>query len=174
MIYCPPTGDAMNLGLSSNAPAPGAMASAPKPPSLHWIAVLVLYIATIGLFGIIWAFVQAGFARKADPESKAMIYLGIAVALYVADVVLSMQRSSVAGIVGLAGGVFFLIAMYSIRDSIDLFYIQVVGIREGLSGILVFFLGPIYLQYHLCKLAKMNVTRNWARLLGRETAVMNA
>lgn len=145
----------MNLGLSNNAPTPGAMASAPKPPSLHWSVVLVLYIATLGLFGLVWAFVQAAFARKADPESKAMIYLAIAVALYVADVVLTMQHSSVAGIVGLAGGVFFLITMYSIRDSIDLFYIQVVGTREGLSGILVFFLGPIYLQYHLCKLAKM-------------------
>ena len=145
----------MNLGLSNNAPTPGAMASAPKPPSLHWSVVLVLYIATIGLFGLIWAFVQAGFARKADPESKAMIYLAITVALEVVNVVLTVQQSSVAGIVGLGGGIFFLIAMYSIRDSIDLFYIQVVGTREGLSGILVFFFGPIYLQYHLCRLAKM-------------------
>jgi len=145
----------MNFSLSNNAPTPAVMASAPKPPSLHWGVVLVLYIATLGLFGLIWAFVQAAFARKADPESKAMIYLAIAVALYVADVVLTLQQSSVANMVGLAGGVCFLIAMYSIRDSIDLFYIQVVGTRVGLNGILVFFLGPIYLQYHLYKLAQM-------------------
>jgi len=146
----------MNLSLnSSSAPDPGAVATAAKPPSLHWGIVLVLDVVTLGLFGLVWGFVEAAFARKTDPDSKALIYLAVSAVLYAGDFMLAFQGEPSARLVGLAGGISFLIAMYSIRDSIDLYYTQVHGIRQGLNGILVFFLGPIYLQYHLCKLAEM-------------------
>ncbi len=54
----------------------------PDPPNLHWGIAVLLGIVTCGLFGWVWAFVQALWVRKVRPESKGLIYLAIAVGLF--------------------------------------------------------------------------------------------
>ncbi|MGA0586964.1 DUF4339 domain-containing protein [Dyella sp. KRB-257] len=46
-------------------------AELPSPPSLHWGLVLLFTILTLGLFGVIWPFVQSNWVRKIDRHSHA-------------------------------------------------------------------------------------------------------
>src|SRR6266481_1856927 len=55
----------------------------PPPPSLHWGVLVLLGVLTCGLFGWVWAFIQAAWVKKVQPESKALIYYGISVGLLV-------------------------------------------------------------------------------------------
>src|SRR4051795_12596976 len=44
----------------------------PLPPNLHWAIVLVLSIVTVGIFWLIWLFVQAAWVKKVRAESRAI------------------------------------------------------------------------------------------------------
>src|SRR5215470_11336245 len=70
------------------AAAPGAYAAPavspyPAPPSLHWGIALLLTFVTCFIFGWVWLFIQAAWAKKVQPNSKALILFGSAVGLYV-------------------------------------------------------------------------------------------
>ena len=82
----------------------------PEPPSLHWGIVLALGFITCGLFGWVWAFVQAGFVKKVDPSSKALLYYALAVAGFVLAIVMNVSRQFVplAGLIQLTGTVLFI------------------------------------------------------------------
>src|ERR1700722_20395821 len=45
----------------------------PLPPNLHWSIVLILGILTRQLFNLIWALVQANWARKLSGDNKPMV-----------------------------------------------------------------------------------------------------
>src|SRR4029077_6656672 len=53
------------------------------PPALHWGILVLLGVLTCGLFGWVWAFIQAAWVKKIDPQSKALLYYGISVGLLV-------------------------------------------------------------------------------------------
>ena len=63
-------------GLSSSA----ARAALPAPPALHWSLVLLFGVLTLGVFWLIWLFVQANWVHKIDPQSKATLLLSIGIA----------------------------------------------------------------------------------------------
>ena len=72
------------------APAPKPMAAGPMPPSLHWVLVWLLGGITCGVFTLIWCFKQAGFVKKIDPSSKAVLLMTLAVVGQVAMVVVGL------------------------------------------------------------------------------------
>ena len=134
------------------------------PPRLHWAIVLLLTVATLGIFYIIWMFVQARWIKRIDPESNATSLLVICVVLELGGQILietsadGSGTSVAGGLLLLAGTVIGVVAFFSMRRSmLDYFNRQQPqGLR--LSAALTFFLGALYLQHHMTRIAKWKET----------------
>jgi len=131
------------------------------PPDLHWAVVLVLGITWI--FPLIWAFVQAGYARKIDHRSSAIacyivgcIFWVITMFMDFAIVASDSPDASLFGwafLFGMICGISYLIGNFSIRASMLEYYNSVEPIQLRLSGVMTFFFGMLYLQYHMSRIA---------------------
>ncbi|MGH9522532.1 MAG: DUF4339 domain-containing protein [Terriglobales bacterium] len=135
--------------------APSAMAAQPAnlPPKLHWAVVLVLGIVTVGIFVVIWLFVQAAWVRKVRPQSKAVFYLiGYVAAAFAAG---AFGREYFAGLLQIGGFVLYLIGVFSMRSDIEEHYATINPVGRTLSGIMTFFFAGIYFQYVLNEMREM-------------------
>jgi hypothetical protein len=151
--YAPPT-----------APPPlenAALGDAPRPPSLHWVLLLVLTLVTFGFFGIFWMFVQAWWVKKIDAKPKAIYVLALGLPI-------SFMLGFTAGITGdrsleflsnVVSWVTVIVAYFDMRAAIE------VRFGMNLSGILTFFFGLFYLQYHMRKIAHGEHQQAQGRLL---------
>lgn len=128
----------------------------PPPPGLHWAIVLVLDIITCGLFGWAWAIVQAVWVRKVQPDSKALLYIIIAIALFIASPTARFAASAVTfGLpLRLAGVVMWLVGIFSMKASIEEHFNSAEPIGLQLSAVMTFFFNVIYLQYHFSEIAQ--------------------
>ncbi len=149
------------------APAPQYMQGAPGtgivPPNLHWAIVLILCITWVFVF--IWGFVQAGYARKIDPNSSAIMAFVLWLGLSVADLVMNIQvvmsggqASQIGAVLGLAGLVCYYWGVFGIKKSMETYYNSVEPIQLQLSGVMTFFFGILYLQYHMSRIARWKST----------------
>ena len=142
-------------------PAMAGMAGAgPMPPSMHWALVLVLSIVTCGIFGIAWLFIQAGFVKKIDPQSKAMpMFLGYIAIILLSSVFLrgSMMALTLLPLIQLGAMVLFWIGAFGMRKSLVTYYNSVENCGLRLGPIMTFFFSVLYFQYHLARIA------NWKR-----------
>jgi hypothetical protein len=130
------------------------------PPSMHWALVLVLSLVTCGIFGIAWMFIQAGFVKKIDPQSKAMqMFLGYIALILLATVFLrgSLAALTILPLVQLAAMVIFWIGAFGMRKSLTTYYNTVENCGLRLGPIMTFFFSVLYFQYHLTRIA------NWKR-----------
>jgi hypothetical protein len=151
---------------------PGAPpVSGPMPPNLHWALVLVLGMIT-GLFTIVWIFLEAGFVKKVDPRSNAIMLLiaGILLPfgfLIVMGVVFAVNSSNAEALlpllllgipVILAAITCHIMAWFSMRRSLVTHYntIEPIGLR--LSGAMTFFFNVYYFQYHFSRIAQWKST----------------
>ena len=133
----------------------------PDPPSLHWGIVALLGLFTCGLFGIIWAFVQASFVKKIDPASKAMMYYGIAVALMFAAGVMNAgpEMRDFSTLVNLVGAGFWIYSAFTVRASLQAHYNSAEPMGLVLSPVMTFFFSVYYFQYHFTKMAELKKRR---------------
>jgi uncharacterized protein DUF4339 len=131
------------------------------PPSLHWGIVALLGLFTCGLFGIIWAFVQASFVKKIDPASKAVMYYGIGMALMFAAGGLSAvpQMKEFSSLVNLVGAGFWIYSAFNVRASLLKHYNSVEPIGLVLSPVMTFFFNVYYFQYHFTRMAELKKHR---------------
>ncbi len=128
-------------------------ADMPLPPNLHWGIVLALGIVTIGIFFAIWAFVQAVWVKKVRPENRALYYL----LGYVACIVIAVAIGSPGGaLFRLAAIILMIMAMFSMKADIEEYYSMLNPSGLQLSSVLTFFLGVIYLQYHLPEIRELS------------------
>jgi hypothetical protein len=155
-----------NIPVPAAAPAPAAAAPAqqispyPPPPNLHWGAVLALGIVTCGLFGWIWAIVEAAWMKKVQPNSKALLYWVIALVLFGIDVIFvaastaaqdySMRATGL--IFRLAGVVMWLVAAFSMKNSMEEHFTVAEPMGLSLSGVMTFFFNVYYFQYHFTQI----------------------
>jgi hypothetical protein len=128
----------------------------PPPPSLHWGIVLALDIFTCGLFGWAWIIVQAAWIKKVEPQSKALVYIIIAIALFFAGGATnaSHQVAAFGGLFSLAGLAIWLVGVFSMKASIEQHFNTVEPIGLQLSGVMTFFFNVIYFQYHFTEIAQ--------------------
>ena len=55
---------------------PGAMQPVGAiPPKMHWFLLLILGCLTGGILMWVWMFIQAGFAKRLDPNNKSSLWL---------------------------------------------------------------------------------------------------
>ncbi len=140
-------------------PAPpglNAVSNAPLPPGgLHWALLLLLVVVTFGIFGWIWSFIQANWVKKIDRESKAIIYFVIYIVSWMAGQALNIAREPLLALPAfLAALVFVLMGVFSMRASMQRYYNTVEQRGLRLSGVMTFFFGIIYLQYHLNRIVR--------------------
>lgn len=139
-----------------NAPVAAPAIEYPDPPNLHWGLVLVFGIFTLGLFNAAWGIVLSHWMRKVNPESKSLYYYYaygvLLVLIFFTSFGGSISGSQVAGFVGLlrfASFVISLIARYGLRGSLEQHFNTAEPMGLQLGGIMTFFFGDIYFQYHL-------------------------
>ena len=156
-----------NIPVPAAAPAPtqAAMAAAaaaqyPAPPSLHWGVVVLLGVLTCGLFGWVWAIVEANWMRKVQPTSKALVLWSIAVLLFLIDVILTavpdQGAKSLAVITRLGGAILWIAASFSMKNSMEEHYNSAEPMGLELNGVMTFFFNIYYFQYHF---TQINETR---------------
>lgn len=136
------------------------------PPNLHWIIAW--------LIAPIWAFVEASFVKKIDPQSKAMKMLAIwlisifgGLILYVPLLAMAVSRQSigmiaVAGLIlwagMIVGGICAIVGFFNMRKSLVNYYNTVEPMGLRLSGAMTFFFNVVYFQYHLSRIARWKQT----------------
>lgn len=131
----------------------------PRPPRLHWALVLLLTLVTLGLFFIVWMYVQAIWVRRIDPSSNAIRLLSIYVALVLIGQVLveSGGAGSSGAVTGtllvLAGSVVSIFGFFSMRRSMLQHFNQARPGSLKLSAALTLFVNVFYFQYHLTRIA---------------------
>jgi|HubBroStandDraft_1064217.scaffolds.fasta_scaffold48618_2 hypothetical protein len=139
--------------------APPVVRATPRPPRLHWGWVLALQFVTRGLFEWGWLIVQANWVRRVRGKSRAFPF-AIALAcllplliLYVVFMAVLMRllgaefQTGVAFMVGLwviSFVVLRLVTVYTLRAELQE---EPIGIPLG--GVMTFFFGTVYFQYHL-------------------------
>jgi hypothetical protein len=157
-------GSAPAYGAPAGYAAP-VVSQYPPPPSLHWGILVLLGVLTCGLFGWVWAFVQAAWVKKVDPESKALLYYGISVGL----LVLMFGAGFAEGMAGrpgaanggiflicrIAGGIMWVVAAFNMRSSIEDHYYSKEPIGLSLNGVMTFFFSIYYFQYHFTRINEM-------------------
>jgi hypothetical protein len=145
--------------------AAAAVSQYPPPPSLHWGILILLGVLTCGIFGWVWAFIQAAWVKKVQPESKALLYYGIAVGLFV----LMFGGAFMAGLQGqagagrepvfllfrLGGAIMWLVAAFNMRSSIEDHFNSAEPIGLSLNGVMTFFFSIYYFQYHFTRINEM-------------------
>src|SRR5215831_4413355 len=141
------------------------------PPDFHWALVLLVNFFC-NVFQIVWLFIEAGFVKKIDSESKGIAFLvGSLVTEIVAVIVLftsigmapDRQDPSPAifvpfFFVAIAGAVLHLIGIFQMRSSLVTYYNTVEPINLRLSGVMTFFFAVYYFQYHFSRIATWKKT----------------
>lgn len=140
-----------------------AAAAAPTPPNLHWGWVLLLSLLTLGLFYVVWAFVQAVWVKRVDPASNALKLLIAYLVLttigeWMADSGGRQSPPMAAGaLVSLVGALLSIVwAFFSMRRSLLARYgeggLEPMGLKLG--RVMTLFFNVLYFQYHLTRIAR--------------------
>jgi hypothetical protein len=141
------------------------------PPDFHWALVLLVNFFC-GLFQLIWLFVEAGFVKKIDRESKSMAFLIGGIVTQILAVVVFVTSARASGdrqdpsfaffvpflLIMLAGTVLHFIAIFQMRSSIENYYNTVEPINLRLSGVMTFFFAVYYFQHHFTRIANWKKT----------------
>ncbi|HTC56712.1 MAG TPA: DUF4339 domain-containing protein [Candidatus Sulfotelmatobacter sp.] len=155
------------MGMDSGGAA--ALAAQPQlvelPPNLHWSIVLILGLITRQLFNLIWALVQANWARKLIGDNRPMVLVAMYPAGMIAGVVtialLKGQGSGMAFLGTLfifAGAIVYLFGVFSIKAAMEEYYNSTENIGLRMSGVMTFFFSTVYLQYHINSIARWKKT----------------
>jgi hypothetical protein len=146
-----------------------AMPQFPDPPNLHWALVLLIGMLTCGFFVLAWDVVQAIWIKKVQPETKAFFYVLIFLGLEVVNVALAMWKGFMIGMHHMDSSVFTLVSRISMLVGIACFVLLIVyrfvmksslerhfntadPVGLSLSGVMTFFFGGLYFQYHLTRI----------------------
>lgn len=127
----------------------------PDPPNLHWGLVLLFGAISCGIFSIVWDIVQAAWLKKVEPASNALvIYCGAAVAwvgIIIASVLSTTSHTSSldVSIMQLIYAVALIVGRFSFRSSMEHHFNTAEPMGLSLSGVMTFFFGGIYFQYHI-------------------------
>jgi GYF domain 2 len=162
-------------GAPAAAYAAPAASPYPPPPNLHWGICVLLTVITCTLFGWIWAFVQAVWVKRVQPSSKGIIFYSVAAGLHLlsifigfyygitlglrgADAAASLSAPEfrmLAGLMRLVILTVIIVGNFNMRDSIEEHFNTAEPIGLSLSGVMTFFFGILYFQYHFTKVNEM-------------------
>ena len=152
----PPSFEAPPPGLTPRAPvAVAPRDDVPVAPSLHWGWVALLSVLTLGIFVLVWMFVQSTWVKKIDPRSSATTYFIIGIACGFAAG-LGNRYTALGYGLQLVDIVFIYAGYFSMSSSLKRFGIER-GLPMDIGGVTLFFFTTWYLQGQLTRIA------NWQR-----------
>jgi GYF domain 2 len=153
----PPSFDVPPPGLTPRASvAVAPRDDVPVAPSLHWGWVALLSVLTVGIFAMVWMFVQSVWVKKIDPRSGATTYLIIGVACGLSGGFVGPD-SQVYYLLQLVNIVFVLMAYFSMSASVKRFGIER-GLPVDIGGVTLFFFTMWYMQGQLTRIARWQRT----------------
>jgi len=127
----------------------------PMPPGLHWALVLLFAVVTCGLFTWAWAFVLSAYVRKLVPRNKALVWfiIGFLVS-FGAGIISSLTENrpdvqAVTSLLQLGGMVLVVVGNFSLKNALEEHFNSAENVGLSLSGVMTFFFGVFYFQYHL-------------------------
>jgi hypothetical protein len=145
--------------------APGAYAVPtvpyPDPPNLNWGLLLLIDILTCGFFQVIWNIILSAWAKKIQPNSKALVFYIVGTILVFANFGSSfgnalaamhhepLHKNYLGSLLAIAAWVVRLIARFSMLGTLEQHYNGPEPIGLRLNPVLTFFFGGIYFQYKL-------------------------
>jgi MFS family permease len=141
--------------------APASNDAFPDPPNLPWALVMLFDILTCGLFMIVWNIIVAAWMKRVQPTSQAILYyIGGAVLLFAGSGAsfgfmfamhhhTSYHHHPVAGVFAIAGWVVRIIARFNMKASLEEHFNGPDPVGLQLNGVMTFFFGGLYHQYHL-------------------------
>jgi hypothetical protein len=147
--------------------------SVPLPPNLPWPVLLVNYLywipgigILVSIFVIVWSFILANWARKLSGKNTALVLMAmLPVGALSGGIAMGMGKTTgsaglvaLGGILVLAACICMVVAVFSIRSAVEDYYNSVENIGITLNGVMTFFFGIIYLQYHVNRLARWKRT----------------
>ena len=135
------------------------------PPSLHWGWVLLFSILTLGIFAIVWPFIQASWVRKIDPGSSASLMLWLSLGCIVVSFFLIPAWTPAGDASPLTTNerLGWLLQLFSVVLFYGAFFAMSASIRQHMAiyrlpvrigGITLFFFNTLYLQGQLTWLAR--------------------
>ena len=133
----------------------------PLPFNLHWLIVLILGVVTRQLFNLVWALVQANWARRLCGDNKPLVLVAMYPAGMIAGTLATVlfPRSAPLGAVFIFGGaIVYLFGMFSIKAAMEEYYSTTENIGLQLSGVMTFFFSTVYIQYHINSIARWKKT----------------
>jgi hypothetical protein len=132
-----------------------------EPPTLSWVIVLGLNFVTSQIFGLIWACRQAWWTKKAVSSNRALIWLVVCILCFfiAGGVEMEEELKLLSGLLILGGIVCWQVAIFSIRDSMQVYYNSIEPMGLQLSRLMTFFFSFLYFQYHFTRLAKERKNR---------------
>jgi hypothetical protein len=136
----------------------------PLPPNLHWVIVLILVVVTRQLFNLVWALVQANWAKNLSGNNKPLVLVAMypaAIAAGVLTILIAKPFAVLGSLFIIVGVVMLIVGVFSIKHAMEDYYNSTENIGLSLSGAMTFFFGTVYLQYHINRLAKWKKTGVW-------------
>jgi hypothetical protein len=146
--------------------AAAAQQIVPLPPNLHWGWLLLLNVITRSYFNMIWAFIQANWARKLSGKNTALVLVAMYPAGMISGGVLAVigkssdeaAMSGLGGVLIIVGVICLIVSVFKIKDAMEEYYNTVEDIGLSLSGAMTFFFSVIYIQYHINRIARWKKT----------------
>ena len=148
----------------SQRPQAGAKDATSLPPKLHWGLVLLFTVLTLGIFVLVWMFIQSNWVRKIDSTSNATNQLIGYLALMVVGQILGGSSSDglqgLGGLLVIGAYVVFYFGVFSMRRSMLTYFNQTEPIQLKLSAVMTFLFSILYFQSHMTRIAKWKLTGN--------------
>jgi hypothetical protein len=155
----------------------------PDAPNLNWGLVLLFAFFTCSLFMFVWNLVLAAWLKRVQPNSKAVFYYAVATVLFLFQIVLGTHAQThivqqqpgitwiwtyytahpLRNMVTLATWIVRLIARFTMRSELEQHFNGPEPVGLSLSGVMTFFFGGLYFQYHL---NRINELKRMARYRG--------
>ncbi len=165
----------------AGAPVVGVFAGAfPDPPNLNWGLVLLFDVLTCGIFQMVWNIMMAAWFRRVSGNAKVLTYYIVSAVLLLVQGIAAQAVGFIAGsfgagrynggtvnagphaaLLGLYGllvlgtWIIRLVARFTFRAELEKHYNGPEPLGLRLSGVMTFFFGGIYFQYHLNRINEM-------------------
>jgi hypothetical protein len=139
----------------------------PDPPNLHWGLVLLFGCLTCGIFSLIYELIQALWVKKVTPTTQVVMYYIVFLGLEVLNLgstfgrmsmlmhgqappatAPSMLYSLLSFCISLGTLVMVIVYRFAMRSELERHFNGPEPIGLRLSGVMTFFFGGIYFQYH--------------------------
>jgi hypothetical protein len=119
---------------------------------MDWWVLLLLAIATCGIFVLVRIFTQANYAKKVDPENQSTLFYGLYLVCAFGNQALTISGGEkyavLSIIVSLVAVVLVLIGHFKLKASLE------GAFGRPLSGVMTFFFNVFYFQYHMHRVAE--------------------